>query len=101
MPEKTSDIWWLFSRQTVSITTKESILNSALLMKNRNFRHLPVLSDSGKIQGIISAQDIIDSLNLTLRSSTTADEVRSSLEISVERIMTVPPIVVEPGDGLK
>ena len=101
MPEKTSDIWWLFSRQTVSITTKESVLNSALLMKNRNFRHLPVLSSSGKIEGILSAQDIIDSLNLTLQSSTTAEEVKSSLEIPVERIMTLQPIVVEPGDGLK
>lgn len=101
MPKKTSDIWWLFSRQTVSITTKESILNSALLMKNRNFRHLPVLSGSGKIQGIISAQDIIDSLNLTLQSSTTADAVKASLDIPVERIMTVQPIVVEPGDGLR
>jgi len=101
LPEKTSDIWWLFSRQTVSITSKESILNSALLMKNRNFRHLPVLSTSGKIEGIISAQDIIDSLNLTLQSSTTAEEVKSSLEIPVERIMTLQPIVVEPGDGLK
>jgi CBS domain-containing protein len=101
LPEKTSDIWWLFSRQTVSITTRESILNSALLMKNRNFRHLPVLSSSGKIQGIISAQDIIDSLNLTLQSSTTAEEVKSSLDIPVERVMTVQPIVIEPGDGLK
>lgn len=101
MPEKTSDIWWLFSRQTVSITPRESILNSALLMKNRNFRHLPVLSGSGKIQGIVSAQDIIDALNLTLQSSTTAGELKASLEIPVERVMTVQPIVVEPGDGLK
>jgi len=101
MPEKTSDIWWLFSRQTVSITTKESILNAAVLMKNRNFRHLPILADSGKILGILSVQDIIDSLNLTLQGSTSADDVRKSLEIPVERIMTGQPIAVEPGDGLK
>ncbi|MDG6925805.1 MAG: CBS domain-containing protein [Nitrososphaerota archaeon] len=101
MPEKTSDIWWLFSRQTVSVTTKETVLNAAVLMKNRNFRHLPVLSESGKILGILSVQDIIDSLNLTLQASTSADEVRKSLEIPVERIMTGQPIAVEPGDGLK
>ena len=101
MPEKTSDIWWLFSRQTVSITTKESVLNSALLMKNRGFRHLPVLAESGKILGIISVQDIVDSLNLTLESSTSAEEVISSLQIPVERIMTGQPIAVEPGDGLR
>src|SRR5580658_3480466 len=100
MPEKTSDIWWLFSRQTVSITTKESVLNAAILMKNRNFRHLPVLADSGKILGILSVQDIVDSLNLTLRGSTSAADVKSSLEIPVERIMTGQPVAVEPGDGL-
>jgi CBS domain-containing protein len=101
MPEKTSDIWWLFSRQTVSITGRESVLNSALLMKNRNFRHLPVLASSGKIMGIVSAQDIIDTINLTLQSSISAEEVKTALEIPVERVMTGHPIVVEPGDGLK
>lgn len=101
MPEKTSDIWWLFSRQTVSITTKESVLNAAVLMKSRNFRHLPILSESGKILGILSVQDIIDSLNLTLQASTSADDVRRSMEIPVERIMTGQPVAVEPGDGLK
>jgi len=101
MPEKTSDIWWLFSRQTVSVTTKESVLNAAILMKNRNFRHLPILADSGKILGILSVQDIIDSLNLTLQATTSAQDVKNSLEIPVERIMTGQPIAVEPGDGLK
>jgi CBS domain-containing protein len=101
MPEKTSDIWWLFSRQTVSITTKESILKAAILMKNRNFRHLPIIAESGKILGILSVQDIIDSLNLTLQASTSAEDVRNSLEIPVERIMTGQPVAVEPGDGLK
>jgi CBS domain-containing protein len=101
VPEKTSDIWWLFSRQTVSITTKETVLNAAVLMKNRNFRHLPILSESGKILGILSVQDIIDSLNLTLQASTSAEDVKRSMEIPVERIMTGQPVAVEPGDGLK
>jgi len=101
MPEKTSDIWWLFSRQTVSVTTRESVLNAAILMKNRNFRHLPVLAESGKILGILSVQDIIDSLNLTLQATTSAEDIKNSLEIPVERIMTGQPVAVEPGDGLK
>ncbi len=100
-PEKTSDIWWLFSRQTVSITTKESVLNAAVLMKNRNFRHLPILAESGKLLGILSVQDIVDALNLTLQATTSADDVKRSLEIPVERIMTGQPIAVEPWDGLK
>jgi len=101
MPEKTSDIWWLFSRQTVAVSTKETVLNAAMLMKNRNFRHLPVIAESGKILGIISVQDIIDSLNLTMSSFKTAEDVKASLQIPVELLMTVQPIAVEPGDGLR
>jgi predicted transcriptional regulator len=97
--EKTSDVWWLFSRQTVSITRQESVLKSALLMRQRNFRHLPVV-EFGRIVGMISAQDIVDSLHLTLRSSSSREEVKRSLEIPVERIMSTHPIVVEPWDGL-
>ena len=88
MPEKTSDIWWLFSRQTVSITIKETVFNSAILMKNRNFRHLPVIADSGKILGILSAQDIVDTLDLALKPSISADDLKTALDIPVGRVMT-------------
>lgn len=101
MPEKTSDIWWLFSRQTVSVTTRESVMKAAMLMKNRNFRHLPVIAESGKILGILSVQDIIDSLNLALQGSVSAEDVKSLLASTVEGMMTGQPIAVEQGDGLK
>ncbi len=100
MPAKTSDLWWLFSRQTVSVTQNQSVLNASLLMQKRNFRHLPVISESSKIVGVISAQDIVDSLNLVLQSHASPKEIRESLEIPVEKIMSLYPVVVEPGDGL-
>lgn len=100
MPAKTSDLWWLFSRQTVSVTQNESVLNAARLMQKRNFRHLPVITESSKIVGVISAQDIIDSLNLVLQSRDSPRQIRESLEIPVEKIMSLYPVVIEPGDGL-
>ncbi|HZW55774.1 MAG TPA: CBS domain-containing protein [Nitrososphaerales archaeon] len=100
MPERASDLWWLFSRQTVCITQKESVLNAAILMQKRNFRHLPVVTEAGKIVGVLSAQDIVDSLSLALRPGITPSEVLSALEIPVLRIMALHPIVVEKGDGL-
>ncbi len=102
MPEKTSDLWWLFSRQTVSVTESESVLRAALLMQSRNFRHLPVIREDTKgIVGIISAQDIIDSIALIVSENSTAKEIVDSLSIPVERIMALHCIVVEPGDGLR
>ncbi|MDA4112240.1 MAG: CBS domain-containing protein [Thaumarchaeota archaeon] len=101
MPEKASDLWWLFTRQTVCVTQNESVLNAAILMENRNFRHLPVITESGrKMAGVLSAQDIIDSVSLALGPRTDSDQILKSLDIPLHRIMTLHPIVVEKGDGL-
>ena len=102
MPSKTEDLWWLFTRQTVKVTPRQSVLTASLLMHRRNFRHLPVVDEKGRIMGMISAQDIIDSLNFVFsRPDVTTDEVIESLEIPVERIMVFNSISVEPGDGLE
>ncbi|MHB1908432.1 MAG: CBS domain-containing protein [Nitrososphaerales archaeon] len=100
MPERASDLWWLFTRQTVSVSIEEKIIHAALLMHDRNFRHLPVVSEVSKLIGIISAQDIIDALNLSLQAHSSAEEIRESLSISIEKILTLNAIAVEPGDGL-
>ena len=100
MPERTGDLWWLFTRQTVCVTQKESVFNAAILMQKRNFRHLPVISEGGKIVGILSAQDIVDSLSLVLGHENSSARIMDSLDIPVHRIMALHPIVVEKGDGL-
>lgn len=69
-------------------------------MQKRNFRHLPVISDGGKIVGILSAQDIVDSLSLVLGHENSSARIMDSLDIPVHRIMALHPIVVEKGDGL-
>ena len=101
MPSKTEDLWWLFTRQTVKVTPRQSVLTASMLMQRRSFRHLPVVDEKGKAMGMISAQDIIDSLNFVFsRPDVSTAEVIESLEIPVERIMTFNSICVEPGDGL-
>jgi len=101
LPEKTGDLWWLFTRQTLCVTQNESILNAALLMQKRNFRHLPVITESGKrLAGVLSAQDVIDSISLALGPRTNSEDIIRSLDIPLFRIMSLHPIVVERGDGL-
>jgi CBS domain-containing protein len=101
MPSKTEDLWWLFTRQTVEVTPRQSVLSASLIMQRRNFRHLPVVDQKGRIMGMISAQDIIDSLNFALsRPDASTKDVLESLEIPVERIMVYNSVCVEPGDGL-
>ncbi len=101
MPSKTEDLWWLFTRQTIKVTPRQSVLTASMIMHRRNFRHLPVVDEKGRILGMISAQDIIDSLNFVLSNpDIKTAEVIESLEIPVERIMVYNSICVEPGDGL-
>jgi CBS domain-containing protein len=100
LPERTGDLWWLFTRQTVCVTQKESVYNAAILMQRRNFRHLPVIAQGGKIAGILSAQDIVDSLALVLGHEDSSPKIVESLDIPVHRIMALHTIVVEKGDGL-
>ena len=101
MPSKTEDLWWLFTRQTIKVTPRQSVLTASMIMHRRNFRHLPVVNEKGRIMGMISAQDIIDSLNFVLsKPDVKTSEVIESLEIPVERIMVYNSICVEPGDGL-
>jgi CBS domain-containing protein len=102
LPEKTADLWWLFTRQTVCATQNESVLKAAILMQRRNFRHLPVITEAGRrLAGVVSAQDIIDSVSLALGPHTDSAEVLQSLDIPIHRIMSLHPIVVEKGDGLE
>jgi CBS domain-containing protein len=101
VPSKTEDLWWLFTRQTIKVTPRQSVLTASMIMQRRNFRHLPVVDEKGRIMGMISAQDIIDSLNFVLSNpDLMTKEVLESLEIPVERIMVYNSICVEPGDGL-
>ena len=101
MPSTTEDLWWLFTRQTVKVTPRQSVLTASIIMQKRNFRHLPVVDEQGKILGMISTQDIIDSLNFVLsKPGLKNEEVIKSLEIPVERIMVYNSICVEPGDRL-
>jgi CBS domain-containing membrane protein len=101
LPSKTEDLWWLFTRQTVKVTPRQSVLTASMIMQKRNFRHLPVVDEQGKILGMISTQDIIDSLNFVLsKPDLKNEEVLESLEIPVERIMVYKSICVEPGDRM-
>lgn len=101
MPSKTEDLWWLFTRQTIKVTPRQSVLSASLIMQRRNFRHLPVVDEKGRIIGMISAQDIVDSLNFVLsKPDVSTKEVIDSLEIPIERIMVYNAVSVEPGDGL-
>ena len=60
-------------RQTIKVTPRQSVLTASMIMQRRNFRHLPVVDEKGKMMGMISAQDIIDSLNFVFSRPDVSD----------------------------
>jgi acetoin utilization protein AcuB len=69
---KTADMWWLFTRQTVTIGKDQQILNVVKLMVRRGFRHIPVTDVELRLVGIVSAQDVIDTVHSATSSSKSA-----------------------------
>ncbi len=50
----------VYSKKLVSIKPKDDIREAARLMNEGHFRHLAVMSEDGKVMGILSARDLIN-----------------------------------------
>jgi len=50
----------LINKELVSVTEQETLLNSIALMQRKGVRRMIVVDDYGSLQGIISADDVIE-----------------------------------------
>jgi len=92
------ELWWLFTRQTVSVKEESKVRECITLMVKRNFRHLPVVNQDHQIIGIISAQDIIDSISaLSLDPEIKGYNEESFFKLlnsSIKEIVTKEPLCI-------
>ena len=79
----------------VSITPETKLSEVRTLMKDNNFRHLPVVDKDGKLIGIVTDRDMRDASPSSLLSEEeyqrTLDRV---MEHTVSRIMTKDPLTI-------
>lgn len=79
----------------VSVTPETKLSEVRALMKNNNFRHLPVVDAEGKLIGIVTDRDMRDASPSSLLS---AEEYQRTLdrvmEHSVSEIMTKDPLTI-------
>lgn len=79
----------------VSVTPETKLSEVRALMKNNNFRHLPVVDAEGKLIGIVTDRDMRDAYPSSLLS---AEEYQRTLdrvmEHSVSEIMTKDPLTI-------
>jgi CBS domain-containing protein len=52
----------VMSRDLVVVKGVEGVVRAAMLMSEHRIRHLPVVDDEGKLVGVISVRDVVDTL---------------------------------------
>ncbi len=84
----------VMTRDPVTVTSETLILDARRIMKERNFRRLPVV-DHGKLVGIVTLQDINEALPPPT-SSTSAHEFHMFSRMKVKEIMKTDPLTISP-----
>jgi acetoin utilization protein AcuB len=69
------------THKVVTVTPRDSLAKAKALMASGNFRHVPVVEDSGKLVGILSNSDI---------------RWHGHLDATVEQAMTPNPAAIGP-----
>jgi len=94
------------TRQVVTVTPETSILDAARLMLEHNISGLPVVSDGGRVVGIISEHDLLRGgkneasakpshwLSLMIERANLADESNRFHERKVGEVMAADPITI-------
>ena len=76
--------------EPITITDKTTIEDALSLMKTNSIRHLPVVSKSGNLKGLVTLSDLKQSL------------IHSMLgDVSLSDIMVKKPVTVKPDDDIE
>lgn len=60
------EVWEIMSENPLRVRSGAPIMEAIRIMKEGNVRHLPVVDEEGKVIGVISLRDIIDSAMMLL-----------------------------------
>lgn len=81
----------------ISITPSTKLADAKDLMQKGNFRHLPVVDDTGKLVGIITDRDMRDAHPSSLLDEQSYRQtLEKVMQHTVEEIMTRDPITIAP-----
>lgn len=86
---------WM-SKQVITISEKQMIIDVVNLFQDHKIRRLPVVNDEGKLAGIVSQQDILNVSPSFLDGSATGSSTAILKTTTVRDIMTADPVAVGP-----
>jgi acetoin utilization protein AcuB len=82
------------NRDVISVAPHESVVQAIEIMQEHNIRHLPVLDNGDKIEGILSDRDTRQVLAILQVMGITLEQARGDLKVSefmTTQVKTISP----------
>ncbi len=82
----------VMTKNPITFKTAMDLSEAIAIMKKQNLRHLPVVSDTGKLAGIITLGDMVDAYSVLVEENHKLEEVSEELHwLSMEDCLTEMP----------
>ena len=90
----------IMQEKIVTISDSDTLSTVEDIMTLGHLRHMPVVH-AGKLVGVVSERDLLRA-SLSNLTEFGSDERRAFLTVvEIARVMSAPPIVIEPGAGVQ
>lgn len=77
--------------QLITVTPQHNVAEAIKIMKDHKIRHLPVLNEKGKLEGILSDRDLRDA-SPSILNSDNSDTVHTKIsEVMSRNVITITP----------
>ena len=90
----------IMSAEVESVTLGCSAREAFDMMRQRGFRHLPVLGSGNKVVGIVSDRDLRNAVVIYTDPKSGAEDFFASEDTTVDKIMVSNPVSVRPNDDI-
>lgn len=82
----------VMTKKPITFNTNMDLSEAIAIMKTQNLRHLPVVSDTGKLAGLITLRDMVEAYSALVEENHKLEEVSEELHwLSMEDCLTEMP----------
>lgn len=89
------------TRKVITVNENADILEARAKMADHRIRHLPVVTDDGRLCGMVSDRDIRSAMPSSVLDDPVCDDQGRLAKIKISQIMTKHLITVSPHDTLQ
>lgn len=86
--------------KVATIQPTQFVSDALDLFERYQIHHLPVVSTTGKLEGIISSTDIIKAFTLHFASTPASPEAMALEDLTVKDLMSTSVLTIEPDDTI-